>query len=93
MSIEVAVGKPAPLIYLKACGLLGAAPRRCGAVEDSGAGIESAVAAGMTVVAVPRPGFEPRAEVLAMATAVLPDLLGLDDLLVARGVSGPASAG
>jgi HAD superfamily hydrolase (TIGR01509 family) len=90
---EVAVGKPAPLIYLKACGLLGAAPRRCVAVEDSGAGIESAVAAGMTVVAVPRPGFEPRAEVLAMATAVLPDLLGLDDLLVARGVSGPASAG
>jgi HAD superfamily hydrolase (TIGR01509 family) len=80
---EVTEGKPAPLIYEKACALLDVAPARCVAVEDSGAGIESALAAGMAVVAVPRPGFEPSPEVLARASAVLTDLFGLDDLLVA----------
>jgi HAD superfamily hydrolase (TIGR01509 family) len=78
---EVAEGKPAPQIYQTACRLLGAAPRHCVAVEDSGAGIESAVAAGMAVVAVPRRGFEPPPHVMAKASAVLPDLFGLDDLL------------
>jgi HAD superfamily hydrolase (TIGR01509 family) len=80
-SDEVTDGKPAPLIYLTACALLGVEPARSVAVEDSGAGIESALAAGMAVVAVPRPGFEPSPSVLARAGAVLPDLLGLDDLL------------
>ncbi len=80
---EVAEGKPAPLIYEKACALLGVEPARCVAVEDSGAGIESALAAGMAVVAVPRPGFAPSPEVLARAGAVLTDLFGLDDLLAA----------
>jgi HAD superfamily hydrolase (TIGR01509 family) len=79
---EVSEGKPAPLIYERACALLDVAPARCVAVEDSGAGIESALAAGMAVVAVPRPGFEPSPEVLARASAVLTDLFGLDDLLV-----------
>ncbi len=83
---EVTEGKPAPLIYEKACALLGAAPSHCVAVEDSAAGIESALAAGMAVVAVPRPGFEPSPDVLARASAVLPDLLGLDDLLLAGGL-------
>ncbi len=77
---EVAAGKPAPLIYLEVCRRLGADPGACLAIEDSGSGIESALAAGMRVVAVPRPGFEPDADVLARATAVLPDLtrLGTD---------------
>ena len=78
---EVAEGKPAPLIYLTACRLLGTDPGQCVAIEDSEAGIASALAAGMTVVAVPRPGFEPPPAVLAEAWAVLPDLVGLDDLL------------
>ncbi|MDT7552444.1 MAG: hypothetical protein QOI16_980 [Pseudonocardiales bacterium] len=79
---EVSEGKPAPLIYERACALLDVEPARCVAVEDSGAGIESALAAGMAVVAVPRPGFEPSPEVLARASAVLTDLFGLDELLV-----------
>ncbi len=83
---EVAEGKPAPLIYQKACALLRAAPRHCVAVEDSGAGIESALAAGMAVVAVPRPGFEPPPATLSRANAVLRDLHGLDDLIFARGL-------
>jgi HAD superfamily hydrolase (TIGR01509 family) len=85
---EVAVGKPAPLIYQEVCRRLGADPRTCLAIEDSGSGIESALAAGMRVVAVPRPGFEPDPEVLARATAVLPDLTRLSADLV-RGVLPP----
>lgn len=81
---EVARGKPDPFIYQEACRRLGADPRAGLAVEDSTGGIESALAAGMRVVAVPRPGFEPAAAVLARATAVLPDLTRLSpDLLAA----------
>jgi HAD superfamily hydrolase (TIGR01509 family) len=86
---EVAVGKPAPLIYQEVCRRLGADPRRCLAIEDSGSGIESALAAGMSVIAVPRRGFEPADEMLARATAVLPDLTRLSADLV-RSVLPPA---
>jgi HAD superfamily hydrolase (TIGR01509 family) len=75
---EVSEGKPHPMIYDMACRRLGADPRQCVAVEDSGAGISSALAAGLKVVAVPRPGFAPKPEILARATVVLPDLTGLD---------------
>jgi HAD superfamily hydrolase (TIGR01509 family) len=71
---DVAEGKPSPLIYQEACRRLGARPQACVAVEDSGSGITSAVAAGMKVIAVPRRGFEPGAAILHRATLVLPDL-------------------
>ena len=45
--------KPAPDIYLAACRALGAAPERSAALEDSPPGVESALAAGLFVVAVP----------------------------------------
>ncbi len=47
---DVANGKPAPDIYLRAASLLGVAPARCVAVEDAPAGVQSAAAAGMLVV-------------------------------------------
>lgn len=47
------VGKPAPDVYLRACELLGAAPRASVALEDSGHGLTAAKAAGMAAVAVP----------------------------------------
>lgn len=47
---EVAVGKPAPDIYLRAAHLAGAAPGDCLAIEDSPTGAQAALAAGMTVV-------------------------------------------
>jgi len=75
---EVSEGKPHPMIYDEACRRLGADPQHCVAIEDSGAGISSALAAGLKVVAVPRPGFAPRPEILARATVSLPDLTGLD---------------
>lgn len=48
-------GKPAPDVYLRAASDLGVAPSRCLAVEDSVAGVRSARAAGMFVVAIPAP--------------------------------------
>ena len=51
---EVARGKPAPDMFLAAAEKLGVAPARCVAVEDSVPGVQSALAAGMTVVAVAR---------------------------------------
>ena len=86
---DVADGKPSPLIYQEACRRLDARPQACVAIEDSGSGIVSALRAGMKVIAVPRPGFEPAAEVLRAATMVLPDLIGLRPEVVARILSHP----
>lgn len=46
-------GKPHPGVFLAAAAQLGVDPARCVAFEDSGAGVLSAQAAGMYVVAVP----------------------------------------
>lgn len=50
---QVAQGKPAPDVYLRAAELCDADPRRCLAIEDSRTGVQSAVSAGMRVIAVP----------------------------------------
>lgn len=50
---EVADPKPAPDPYLRAAELLGVAPSRCVAVEDSPTGSASAEAAGCAVLVVP----------------------------------------
>lgn len=49
-------GKPDPAPYLLAAERLGVAPGECVAFEDSRAGVRSAKAAGMRVVAIQRPG-------------------------------------
>ncbi|HEV2427639.1 MAG TPA: hexitol phosphatase HxpB [Acidimicrobiales bacterium] len=48
-----AAGKPDPAVFLTAAGMLRVDPVRCLVVEDSAAGVEAALAAAMTVVAVP----------------------------------------
>lgn len=48
---DVAAGKPAPDVYLKAAAALGLLPGECWAVEDSLAGMRSAKAAGMGCIA------------------------------------------
>lgn len=73
-SEEVARGKPAPDVYLEACRRLGAEPARSVAVEDSHAGIASAKAAGMRVIAIPNPSFPPGEEALGQADLVLRSL-------------------
>lgn len=50
---QVAHGKPAPDVYLYACGQIGENPADCIAVEDSPNGIKSAYAAGCRPVMVP----------------------------------------
>ena len=77
-SEEVARGKPAPGVYLEACRRLGADPTHAVAIEDSHAGIGSAKAAGMRVIAIPNPAFPPGDEALATADLVLNSLAELD---------------
>lgn len=49
---DVENGKPHPEAYLKGAEILGASPETCVVIEDAPAGIQSAKAAGMKVVAV-----------------------------------------
>jgi HAD superfamily hydrolase (TIGR01509 family) len=75
---EVPRGKPAPDVYLAVASKLGVAPTACLAVEDSSNGLRSARAAGMRVVAVPRPEYPPQADALALAERVVAHLDDLD---------------
>ncbi|MGW3767953.1 HAD family hydrolase [Actinomadura verrucosospora] len=74
---EVERGKPAPDGYLTVAARMEVAARNCVAVEDSGNGLRSAHAAGMAVIAVPRPAHPPAADALALAAHVAG---GLDEL-------------
>lgn len=74
-SEEVARGKPAPDVYQEALRRLGA--ETATAIEDSDAGIRSAHAAGLYVIAIPNPHFPPSGEALALADLQLPDLAAL----------------
>ncbi len=76
-SEEVPRGKPAPDVYLEAARRLDSRPERCAAVEDSEAGIRSAKAAGLRVLAVPNPHFPPADEALAEADVVLASIAEL----------------
>ncbi|WP_414943455.1 HAD family hydrolase [Amycolatopsis sp. cmx-11-32] len=69
-SEQVGAGKPAPDVYLRAAELLGAEPKNCAAVEDTTNGLRAALAAGMTVYAVPNPHFPPDPSVLARTTVL-----------------------
>ncbi|HWC83421.1 MAG TPA: HAD family phosphatase [Pseudonocardiaceae bacterium] len=79
-SEQVRAGKPAPDVYLEAARQLGVAAESCAAVEDTTNGLRAALAAGMTVFAVPNPHFPPDPEVLA-EVAVLGKIGELPELL------------
>jgi HAD superfamily hydrolase (TIGR01509 family) len=55
---DVALGKPAPDVFLAAAAGLGVDPQSCLAAEDSPIGMTSALAAGMRVVVVPNQHIE-----------------------------------
>ena len=80
---QVARGKPAPDIYLAVAAMIGRAPADCAAVEDSSNGLLSAAAAGLRVIAIPRPQYPPDPDALAAATLVLPALADLTTAAVA----------
>jgi HAD superfamily hydrolase (TIGR01509 family) len=93
-SEEVACGKPAPDVYLHAARGLGADPRRCVAVEDSGNGLRAAAAAGTSVIAVPNPHYPPDDEALALAAATVASVAEISVGLVERVArGGPARDG
>jgi len=70
---EVQRGKPDPDLYTLALTRLNAAPRTTVAFEDSGHGVQAALAAGLATVAVPDLKA-PAPEWLARCHAVLPSL-------------------
>jgi HAD superfamily hydrolase (TIGR01509 family) len=69
-------GKPAPDIFLLAAERLGTLPADCLVFEDSPVGVEAALAAGMSVIAVPDPHLKP--EVFQAADQVLRSLAEFD---------------
>jgi HAD superfamily hydrolase (TIGR01509 family) len=83
-SEEVNRGKPAPDVYLEAARRVGVQAHRCVAIEDSSNGLRAAVAAGMTVIAVPNPHYPPDEDALALAAASVDSLRDLTPDLVER---------
>ncbi|WP_405163518.1 HAD family phosphatase [Nocardia sp. NBC_01499] len=79
---EVDRGKPAPDVYVAVAAFLRQRPADCAAVEDSSNGMRSAHAAGMRVIAAPRPEYPPAPDALALATHVITDLTELTPTLV-----------
>ncbi|MEN3122746.1 HAD family phosphatase [Janibacter sp. LM] len=76
---QVEHGKPAPNVFLLAAREMGYPPERCIVVEDSRAGIEAAVAAGMPVVGY-RSDMTPTGW-MEGASAVVDDLADLPSVL------------
>jgi HAD superfamily hydrolase (TIGR01509 family) len=74
---QVPHGKPAPDIYLAVTARLGYSPQDCAAIEDSSNGLRSAAAAGLHVIAIPRPQYPPDPDALAAVSLVLPSLADL----------------
>jgi HAD superfamily hydrolase (TIGR01509 family) len=83
---DVAMGKPAPDLFLLAASRMGTSPGRCAVVEDSDLGVEAAKTAGMSVF-----GFAARTppERLAGADAVFKHMADLPPLLLAPSVEQP----
>ena len=81
-SEEVSRGKPAPDVYLEVAQRLEVSPERCVAVEDSHAGIASAGAAGMRVIAIPNPHYPPDEQTLAEANIVLASIRELTPAII-----------
>ncbi len=79
---EVPHGKPAPDVYLEATRRLAVVSGRSVAIEDSTNSIRAAVAAGMRIIAIPRPEYPPQKDALAAASRVLRSLKDLTPQMV-----------
>jgi sugar-phosphatase len=85
---DVLEGKPSPVPYLKGAERLGFPAHECLVFEDAPAGIASAQAAGMQVIALPNTY---PAEELAGATAIIKSLTTVELELTSAGLSVKAS--
>jgi HAD superfamily hydrolase (TIGR01509 family) len=87
---QVAAGKPAPDVYLRAAACLGLSAVDCLAIEDSPVGARAALAAGLPCILVPNPLLgDVRLEA---ALAIYPSLDGLFqdlDRVLARAAAAP----
>lgn len=83
---DVPRGKPAPDVFLRAAELLKAEPRKCCVIEDSAAGVEAALAAEMTAIAITN--SLPR-EKLTRAHRIVETYAEIDHLLLGQ-LSGHA---
>jgi len=79
---DVEHGKPHPDLYLEAAARLGVAPGTALAIEDSPAGTQAALAAGMPVVVIPDL-IAPPDEIVPRVAAVFPSLDELREVVAA----------
>lgn len=77
-SDDVAVGKPAPDVYLEAARRLGVPAGNCLVVEDSLNGVLAGHAAGMTVVLIPNTSVAPGEGAAEVADHIVARLADLD---------------
>jgi sugar-phosphatase len=80
---DVPRGKPDPAVYLAAAAGLGIESRYCWAIEDSGAGVQAAKAAGMRVIAVPE-AKEYDDQKFAIADIKVPSLIQIQAEMIIR---------
>lgn len=85
-SDEVALGKPAPDVYLLAAARLGVDPAACLVVEDSLNGVLAGRAAGMAVVLVPNRAVPPAPGAREAASVVLRRIEEVDPARLALSV-------
>ena len=89
-SEEVPRGKPDPAVYLEAARRLRQEPTHCLGIEDSSNGIKSALAAGLTVIALPNKLYPPKPEILDQCAAVATSLAEVQEALLSRLENVPA---
>jgi HAD superfamily hydrolase (TIGR01509 family) len=77
---EVPRGKPAPDVFVRASELLAVAPADCCVLEDTVAGVDAALAAGMSVIAITNTF---KREKLGRAHWVVDTYAAIEDLLAA----------
>ena len=82
---DVPRGKPAPDVFLRAADLLGCKPQECCVIEDSAAGVEAALAAGMSAIAITN---SLSAERLARAHHIVRTYREIDELLLGSAGGG-----
>lgn len=78
---EVALGKPAPDLFIHASSTLGHKASDCVVVEDSVAGVQAAIAANMNVIAYAG-GVTPRKQLEAFDVMLIDDMSELPQCLV-----------